>query len=145
MAMKKMLIAALLMCCYAISYGQTKEIKELEIAVEQLRKALLDGDKVALQKITSEDLSYGHSSGKIETKSEFINTLTTGVSDFLEIELKQQTIQVNKDVALVRHELHGRTQDKGKEPATIKIGVLLVWIKRNGTWQLYGRQAFKLP
>ena len=143
--MKNMLIVTLLVCFYTMSNGQTKEIKEVEVAVEQLRKALLDGDKQALQKITSEDLYYGHYSGKIETKSELINSLTTGVSDFLEIDLKQQTIQVNKDVAMVRHELHGKAQDQGKEPAPIKIGVLLVWIKRNGTWQLYGRQAFKLP
>jgi ketosteroid isomerase-like protein len=142
--MKNTLIVTLLVFVCFGSFGQTKDIKEVEVAVEELRKAMLDADKKVLQKFTAEDLSYGHSSGKIETKTEFINTLTTGVSDFLEIELKQQTIQVNKDVAMVRHELHGKTQDKGKELATIKIGVLLVWIKRNGTWQLYGRQAFKL-
>lgn len=143
--MKKILILAILMGFHTVSNGQTNEIKEVEVKVEELRKAMLDSDKEALQRLTAEGLSYGHSSGKMENKSAFIEALTSGESDFLEIELKQQSIQVDKDVALVRHELHGKAHDKGKDPGTLKIGVLLVWIKRNGTWQLYGRQAFKLP
>ena len=142
--MKKMLIAILLISCYEMSCGQVKEIKELEVAVEQLRQAMLNADKEALLKLTAEDLSYGHSSGKMDTKSTFVNALASGESDFLELELKGQSIQVNKDVALVRHELYGTAHDKGKDPGALKLGVLLVWIKRDGNWQLYARQAFKL-
>ncbi len=124
--------------------AQTPE-KEVEKAVERLRAAMVSADEKTLNAIVSSDLSYGHSSGKIEDKAAFIQSLTSGESNFLEIELKEQTVKVTGDVALVRHHLVASIQDKGKDPASIKIGVLLVWVKQKGNWLLVGRQAFKLP
>jgi len=42
-------------------------------AVEALRKALLEADKAQLEQLTSEQLSYGHSDGRVQTKAEFID------------------------------------------------------------------------
>jgi hypothetical protein len=49
-----------------------------------------------LEKYTSDKLSYGHSSGKVEGQGLFIQTLTGGASDFVSIDLAEQTISVNK-------------------------------------------------
>ncbi|MBV8121488.1 MAG: hypothetical protein JO081_16300 [Alphaproteobacteria bacterium] len=42
-------------------------------AVEALRKAVFDKDKAALEKLTAEQLSYGHSSAVVQNKTEMIN------------------------------------------------------------------------
>src|ERR1700739_4271582 len=47
-------------------------------AVEALRKALLDKDKSRLEQLTAEQLSYGHSDGRVQTKAEFIDGVMTG-------------------------------------------------------------------
>jgi ketosteroid isomerase-like protein len=142
--MKLILSLAFIMILTSVQ-AQVLPLKKIEEAVEQLRRGMVDPDATVLDKILHDDLSYGHSSGKIEDKSSFISALTDGSSDFVRIELKDQTIKVIDDIALVRHQLIADTKDKGKEPASIKIGILLVWKKQGEIWQLIARQAFKLP
>ncbi|MDR6940973.1 nuclear transport factor 2 family protein [Mucilaginibacter pocheonensis] len=117
---------------------------EITNAVEQLRKAMVDGDTVTLEKLTSSELSYGHSGGKLQTKKEFVSDIATGVSDFVSIDLTDQNIRMVDNTAIVRHILSAATNDKGKGPGTVKLGVLLVWVKNNGQWQLLARQAVKV-
>lgn len=124
--------------------AQSKDEKQLSMAVETLKKAMIDADRQQLDNITSPDLSYGHSSGKIEDKAAFIEALTSGASDFITIDLTNQTIKVIGKTALVRHNLIGTTRDNGV-PGNPKLGVLLVWQKQKGGWKLLARQAFRLP
>lgn len=127
----------------ASAFAQLKEETEVTAAIEALRKAMIDGDKIVLEKILSADLSYGHSGGKIEDKASFITALTSGSSDFVTIALSEQTIKITDNVAVVRHRLDADTNDKGK-PNTVHLSVLLVWQKQKGAWSLLARQAIKL-
>lgn len=112
--------------------------------VEQLRTAMINGDEKALQQLSSPQLSYGHSSGNIEDKATFIEKIASGKSDFVTMELTDQTISFSGDVALVRHNLNADIKDGGV-PNKIHLGVLLVWQKHAGEWKLLARQAFKYP
>lgn len=123
----------------------SKSMTEITNAVEQLRKAMVDADTVTLEKLTSNELSYGHSSGKLQTKKEFVSDIATGVSDFVSIDLTEQNIRVVDNTAIVRHVLSAATNDKGKGPGTVKLGILLVWVKNKSQWQLLARQAVKIP
>ena len=123
--------------------AQTKDEKSVATAVESLRKAIIDADKPALEKLTSEALSYGHSSGKIEDKAAFVDALMSGKSDFVSIELTEQTIKIVGNTAIVRHLLNGVTSDAGK-PGTVKLSVLLIWQKQSKEWKLIARQAVKI-
>jgi len=126
------------------SFAQDKEEKAVSDLVETLRKTMVDPDKTTLERIVADDLSYGHSSGVIQTKAEFIEALTNGKSDFVSIELSQQTVKLVGNTALVRHVLSAATNDGGK-PGTTKLFVLLVWQKQKGEWKLLARQAAKVP
>ena len=123
----------------------SKSMTEVTNAVEQLRKAMVDADTVTLDKLTAAELSYGHSSGKVQTKKEFISDLATGASDFVSIDLTEQTIKIVGNTATVRHILSAATNDKGKGAGTVKLGILLVWVKNKAQWQLLARQAVKVP
>ena len=123
--------------------AQSRHEKAVAIAVEELRKAMETGNKTMLEKYTSDKLSYGHSGGKVEGKQSFIQSLTSGASDFVTIDLSEQTISVSKKTAIVRHKLSATTNDGGK-PGTVKLFILLVWQKLHGQWKLLARQAVKL-
>ncbi|MBK9336287.1 MAG: glycoside hydrolase family 88 protein [Lewinellaceae bacterium] len=113
-------------------------------AVEMLRQALLSGDRTALENITARELTYGHSSGKIENKTDFVEQLASGRSDFTEINFSEQTISVVGQTATVRHILSAATNDAGKGPGTVRLAVLLVWVKQQDDWKLLARQAVKI-
>ena len=46
--------------------------------VEAFRVAMLKGDGGALEQLCADQMSYGHSAGRIETKAQFIAASTSG-------------------------------------------------------------------
>ena len=128
--------------CLQNGFAQSKKELEVTAAVEQLRKAMVDGDSVLLSASVSDALSYGHSGGHVEGKEEFISKIVSGKSDFVTIELLNQSISVNDKTAIVRHDLNAKTNDNGK-PGEVHLHILLVWQKQHGAWQLIARQAVK--
>jgi ketosteroid isomerase-like protein len=142
--MKHYLMVAVLLLTGFIATAQTNDEKQVADAVEQLRKAMVDGDSVALTRLSSPSLSYGHSSGVIQDQKEFVSKIASGASDFVTIDLTDQKITFSGDVAIVRHTLSASTNDGGK-PGTVKLHVLTVWQKDHGKWKLLVRQAVKLP
>jgi ketosteroid isomerase-like protein len=142
---KKIITAGfLLLLVNSFVMAQSKDETAVATAVESLRKAMLDADKANLDKYTAPELSYGHSSGRVETKAEFVESLVTGKSDFTSINLTDQTIKMAGNTAIVRHVLAGETNDNGNK-ATVKLSILTIWQKQKGEWKLLARQAVRLP
>nr|MBC7611827.1 nuclear transport factor 2 family protein [Pseudopedobacter sp.] len=117
--------------------------QKVAAATEFLRQALISGNQIDLKKIVADDLSYGHSSGEIQNKIEFVNALVSKQSDFVTIDLKDQTIKIIGRTAIVRHLLYATTNDGGK-PGEVKLGIMLVFEKQHGDWVLLARQAYKI-
>jgi hypothetical protein len=142
--MRKILTSFTLSCLLSFaSQAQSAAEKEVASAVESLRKAMIEGSRTQLESIASSSLSYGHSSGVIENKAAFVEGIASGKSDFVSIDLTEQTISISNSIAIVRHKLSGEINDGGK-PNTLKLGVLLIWQKEKDQWKLLARQAFKL-
>ena len=139
--MKNLLTIALFM---SVTFAFAQAEKEVEARVNELRLALIDPTVAKLGEISSMDLTYGHSSGKMENQAQFIEALVSGTSDFASASFENQTIQVKNNLAIVRHNLVADVLDGGKANS-IKIGVMLVWQKEKGSWKLLARQAYKLP
>lgn len=126
-----------------VSIAQSKKEAQVSAAVEKLKLAMVSGERAALESISADQLSYGHSSGLIETKAQFVEKIASGQSDFVTIELKNQTITISGNTAIVRHELHGTTNDNNK-PGEVHLRIMLVWQKQSKDWKLLGRQAVKI-
>jgi ketosteroid isomerase-like protein len=141
--MQKISLLALLILFGIQSFSQSKTETQVAAATEQLRKAMVNGDRAVLENLVAAQLSYGHSGGHIDDKKEFVEKLASGNSDFLSIDLSEQTISVSGQTAIVRHILTAKTHDKGKDPADIKLRIILVWQKQGGKWKLLARQAVK--
>ena len=139
----KTIILALFALVSLNSFAQSKEQAAVGQAVEQLRLLLLDPNKGKLEAIATDELTYGHSSGKIENRAEFMEALLSGASDFTKIDLSGQTVTVVDNTAWVRHTLMADTMNDGK-PGQTKLGVLLIWVKQKGAWKLLARQAVKI-
>ena len=122
--------------------GQKAEKSKVEAAVEQLKSAMITPDKKFLDDLILDELSYGHSNGKVEDKDSFIDNLMNGRSDFVSIVLSNQEVIVVGKSAIVRHTLDAVTNDKG-QPGNVKLHIMTVWNKQKGKWKLLARQAVK--
>lgn len=125
------------------AFAQNNKEKAVAQSVENLKIAMINADKDALQRLTAKELSYGHSSGTIEDQGAFIDALVSGQSDFKTMDLTDQKITVVDKTAYVRHKLAADVVDKGKE-LKVNLGILLVWVEQGGQWKLLARQAYKL-
>lgn len=139
----KVILAVACLTVPSLAYSQNTAEKEVAAAVESLRKAMVDADKPSLEHLTAKELSYGHSGGKVEDKATFVDVIVSGKSDFVSIDLTNQTIVLVGSNAIVRHTLSAVTNDGGK-PGTVKLSVLLVWQKQSKNWVLIARQAVKI-
>lgn len=113
-------------------------------AAERLRVAMIDPTPAALGALVADDLSYGHSGGRVDTKDSFIGDLVAGKSDFVSITITEQTIKVvGGDTAIVRHTLAADTLDSGK-PGKVALKILGIWKKQGNDWKLLARQAVRI-
>ncbi len=141
--MKNFIFLFILAFLNIASYAQSKDSIAVATAVEQLKAAMVSGVAEQLNSIVSDKLSYGHSGGHVEGKKEFVEKIASGKSDFVTIELSEQTIEISGKTAIVRHTLNATTNDNGK-PDTVKLRVMLVFQKDKGKWVMLARQAVKL-
>ena len=140
---KKLILTSIVLCVLTMgAKSQSKDEKNVADAVEKLRKAMVDGNKEELQNMVMDKLSYGHSGGHVEGKDEFVEKIVSGKSDFVTIELTDQTISVSDNTAIVRHKFTAKTNDSGK-PGEVHLLVLLIFQKEHKQWKLLARQAVK--
>jgi ketosteroid isomerase-like protein len=111
--------------------------------VEALREALLKADKAPLERLTAEQLSYGHSDGRVQNKTEFIDGVMTRKATVKSLTFPDLKIAVAGDAAIARHIYESESETDGK-PNNVKIGILSVWQKQDGSWKLLARQGYKL-
>ena len=111
--------------------------------IEALREALLKADKAQLARLTADQLSYGHSDGRVQNKPEFIDGVMTRKATVKSINFPDLKIEVAGDAAIARHLYESESEMDGKTTNT-KIGTLEVWQKQGGNWKLLARQGYKL-
>ena len=136
--------AAAILLGTATAGAQSGERAQVAQAVAALTKAMIAVDVPQLEALTSDQLSYGHSAGKIETKAEFIANLEGRSNAFRKIELGDETVTVTGAEAIARHLLTGDTVTPAGQVTPVRIGVLQVWRQEAGQWRLLARQAYKI-
>ena len=112
--------------------------------VEVLRKGILEADRGKLAQVASEQISYGHSDGRVQSKEEFIKGVLTRKQTVKTLTFPDMKIAVVGPSAIVRHIYLSDSELYGKATTT-RIGALQVWQKQDGAWKLLARQGFRLP
>ena len=111
-------------------------------AIEKFYNAIRDKNAPAFEPLLTQDVSYGHSSGRIENKAEFIANVLKPNTKWKTIYGAKQANVLSGDTAISRHIMAGENERDGK-PGTSNMETMMVWQKQNGAWKLLARQAFK--
>lgn len=134
-------VVLLLPACHAVA--QSKKEKDVAAAVESLRTAMISGNKAELEAVASDKLQYGHSSGKIEHKQEFVETIASGRSDFVACDFTDIQITISGKTAIASFKVDAKTNDNNK-PGEVHMRLMTTWCKERGEWRLLARQAVKV-
>ena len=116
----------------------------MEQQVNRLNAAIFrDKDSLALDRILNETVTYGHSSGKVENRSEMIAGAIHNKASYRDFRMENFTVFFeNKKTAIVRHILKAITIENGSE-SPLNLNVLQVWVKKKREWKLAGRQSVR--
>ncbi|MFV0296502.1 MAG: nuclear transport factor 2 family protein [Hyphomicrobiaceae bacterium] len=117
----------------------------VKAAVEALRVAIIKADKARLEELAHDKLAYCHSSGRLETKAQYVAAYTSGKNTYKKLEFGDLNTIVAGDNAITRHTFAAQIARSTGKVDDIKIGVTEVWVKQNGAWKLFARQGYKLP
>lgn len=123
--------------------ANSADVAAVEAAVSNLTKAMLGADRAKLEALTASQLSYGHSSGKLETQKEYVDVVADKKTVYKSIELSKQTVAIAGNNAIVRHAWESESGTGDGKWNVSKIGVLQVWQKQGSDWKLLARQAFR--
>ncbi len=81
----KNIIVILSACCFFLSHSllaQTADEKEIASRIESFRNAMLAADTKTMDRLTASQLSYAHSTGVVQNKTEFLDAFVKGTAIF---------------------------------------------------------------
>jgi len=113
--------------------------------LEAFRAAQAVGNAEALAGLSAAELSYSHSSGKVDDKASLLAGVTNANYKWTSLEYKNPTIRIVGPAAIVRFNFVGEqefTADGKKVPQNLHI--LMNWQKQGADWKLLSRSATAL-
>ena len=150
MKMNRLLVAcALLMLSLpstarADQAGGSKAESEIRQLENRRIQAMLKVDTEALNRLLADDLTYTHSSGQVDTKSQLIDSLKSGERKYLMIEPQDVKVRLYGAAAIVTGRAKLKTVSKGQE-SNFQVQFTDVYAKRKGRWQMVAWQSSRLP
>ena len=140
------LIAVMLACASAVSAQMGKMEQQVLQAEKDRFAAMVKGDRAALEKLLSDDLTYTHSTALLENKEQFLKSVTSGNIDYVSIVPSEADwkIRVNGNTAIVNGVAAVNVIDTGKD-RKIRIRFTTVQANRGGAWQLLAWQSTVVP
>jgi ketosteroid isomerase-like protein len=103
-------------------------------------QALLSNDFAALEDLLADDLTYVHSNGHLDTKDTYIGVLRSGATRYLSMEMSGLSVRADGNAAVVAGTFEARVQTRNGE-VNPKPRVLIVYVKRDGRWQMLAWQS----
>jgi len=140
--MKRFFLSVLVLFVINSSFAQIDSIG-LKTAMQQLDKALLQKDETVLRSVLHDDLSFGHSNGWIQSKSDILNDFTSGKLTYNKIENNSSAIvKISKQYATVKTNTNAEGTVNGTA-FRLTLHIMQFWIKTKKGWQLIARQSAK--
>lgn len=138
--MKRILTIAFVL--FSLSAAAQTEEQKLETTIKEFHQALVQKNTVSINQQTDKALSYGHSNGWVETKTDVIKDLETGYISYQTFKEDSITVTINGNMANVRFIADITATLKGTT-SNFHLKVLEVWVKKGKRWILFARQAVK--
>ena len=105
---------------------------------------MLDRDTKALDRILSDDFVYCHTTGRTNTRQQFIES-AQGRLTWQSIQSEQPLVRIHGGTAIVSGVQHWvLTVTPGSPPMTVNVQNVEVFVKRDGRWLLAHSQSNQL-
>jgi hypothetical protein len=120
------------------------DVQDVLAAEDRRYRAMQDGDLATLDELCADALSYAHSSGTRDTKSEYLGKIGSGYYAYRRIDHPVERVEVVGDTAIVVGRMTSDVEVQGVLK-TIDNLALAVWTRQSGGWRLLAYAPTTLP
>jgi len=144
--MKHFLLPILvLFTCVTLQAAEDPRLAAVRAADDQRVAATLAADGKKLEEVFSDELRYAHSSGVVDTKTSFLQSIVSGRSKYQVIEFEERNFTFPAaGIALESGRVHMKVGSASGTTDTI-FSFLAVWREEKGQWRFLAWQSCKLP
>lgn len=137
-----LLISVFFMAFSGSLMAQAEDIRSgvIMMKLQSLKTALINKDSVLLTKLLSEDVTYGHTNGMIQTKAQLIRDVVSGTQDYKNIDPSDISIRFYDNTAIVLMKANVELE-YAKKPMELLMYITLVWVYKDNDWKLVARQS----
>lgn len=143
--MKHLLLALTLFTVVSLRAADDAQVSTLRKADDERVASTIAADKAKLTAVFSDDLRYAHSSGTVDTKASYIESLVTGKTKYEAIDYEERNFTFPAPgIALMNGKAHVKVTG-ANGPVDMILGFLAVWREEGGHWRFLAWQSCKLP
>ncbi len=97
-----------------------------------------------LDRLLSDDLTYTHSSGVRDSKTDYLRAMQAGIYRYFSMEVKERRVRLFGDTALVFSRVVTSLASKGVDKLLDNV-TLAVWVRDHGAWRMVAYQPTMMP
>ncbi|HUL77452.1 MAG TPA: nuclear transport factor 2 family protein [Vicinamibacteria bacterium] len=121
------------------------DVEQAVLAAQDRRiAATVAGDITSLGALMTDDLTYTHSSGVVESKAEFLDGLKSGKYSYREITPRGRRTRVHGDAAVVSGPCHIVIEPGGRR-TEIDLTFTELYVREGGQWRMALWHSTRLP
>jgi ketosteroid isomerase-like protein len=107
-------------------------------------EAMRKEDWSALEAVLADDLTYVHSTARLETKAEHVGNLKAGKPHYRGIAPRERKVRVHGGVGVVNGVSEMHVDNAGKEQR-FTVRYLAVYAKSGNAWRMIAWQSTRVP
>ena len=119
-------------------------IRDLTAASDAWLAALVSGDADILDRLTTPDFTYVHSSGTLDTREFFLDAFRSGRRKYTQYSVDGVDVRTYPGTAVMGGLAHIRLNPRGEE-MRIETRFISVWVEQAGAWRMAAWHSTKLP
>jgi ketosteroid isomerase-like protein len=136
----RIFLATLLLAAAAWA-GVEEDVKKAE---QDWAAGITKNDFALLGKVLADDLHYLHSTGLVDTKAAYIESMRSGKQKYASLKYGNIKVRVYGVAAVVNADAHVEFVTDGK-PGKAHLAFTHVFAKKGAQWQLVSHQSLRLP
>ncbi|SDR92588.1 nuclear transport factor 2 family protein [Opitutus sp. GAS368] len=139
------LLLLLTLAAGALRAAEDKSIAAARAADDERIAATLAADPARLAAIFSDELRYAHSSGKVDTKTSYVQALTSHNTVYESFKYQERTFKAaGPGVVLMTGRVVIHASNAGQKVVN-DLNFLAVWREEAGAWRFLAWQSCKNP
>jgi len=130
-----LIVAAMMVVGAAVGAG-AGDAEEAVLAAQDKRFALTaGGDLDELAGMLTTDMNYSHSTGAIDTKAQFLDSLQSGRVQYVSITPEERSVRVYGDVGVVQGVARVLVKVSDRD-IDVRLRFTELFVKQDGTWKM---------